>query len=262
MRIMAVDDERIALNGLESSIKKVVPDEELFCFRSPLEALEAAKEQIFDVAFLDIEMREMDGIILAKRLKAIYPKVNIIFTTGYMEYAASAIELRVSGYISKPITPEKIQCELNELRNPVERVSKQRIKVKAFGNFEVYVGNTPLEFKNSKTKELFAYLIDRNGSMCTKQEIINVLWEDDESSLRHNSYMNKIRSDLIKTLEDVGCLDILINKRGILGICTEKVDCDYYEYLKGTASGINAYRGEYMAQYSWGEVTHGFLEKC
>ncbi|MDD3219684.1 MAG: response regulator [Lachnospiraceae bacterium] len=204
MRILAVDDEKIALSGLVSSIKKVVPDVELLGFQSPMEALEATKEKVFDVAFLDVEMREMDGITLAKRLKAIHPKINIIFTTGYMEYAASAIALRVSGYVSKPITPEKIRCEMDELRNPIEEEPKEKIRVKAFGNFEVYIGDKLLKFQNSKTKELFAYLIDRNGSMCTKREIINVLWDDDENAFRHNSYMNKLRCDLIKTLENEG----------------------------------------------------------
>lgn len=260
MRIVAVDDERIALNGLVSAIKKVAPDEELLSFQSPSEALSAAKESVFDIAFLDVEMRGMDGITLAKRLKAINPKINIIFTTGYMEYAVNAIALRVSGYVTKPITPEKINCELNELRNPIEATPKQKMRVKAFGNFEVYVGKELLKFQNSKTKELFAYLIDRNGSTCTKQEIIDVLWDEDGNSFRHNSYMNKIRADLIKTLENAGCRDILFNKRGILGIFPDKIYCDYFEYLKGTASGINAYRGEYMTQYSWGERTHGSLE--
>lgn len=177
-----------------------------------------------------------------------------------MEYAASAIALRVSGYVSKPITPEKIRCEMDELRNSIEEEPKEKIRVKAFGNFEVYIGDKLLKFQNSKTKELFAYLIDRNGSMCTKREIINVLWDDDENAFRHNSYMNKLRCDLIKTLENEGCRDALISKRGILGVWPDKVHCDYFEYLKGTASGLNAYRGEYMTQYSWSERTHGLLE--
>lgn len=46
---------------------------------------------------------------LKRRLKAINPKINIIFTLGYMEYAVNAIALRVSGYVTKPITPEKNQ---------------------------------------------------------------------------------------------------------------------------------------------------------
>lgn len=53
---------------------------------------------------------------------------------------------------------------------------------------------------------------------------------------------------------------MLIAKRGILGICPEKIDCDYFAYLQGATEGIRAYRGEYMTQYSWAEMTHGTLE--
>jgi hypothetical protein len=38
------------------------------------------------------------------------------------------------------------------------------------------------------------------------------------------------------------------------------VDCDYYDWKKGKPWAINAYRGEYMSQYSWAELTHGTLE--
>lgn len=259
MKILAVDDERIALKGLEDSILKVVPQGEIQCFRNPLEALEASRKTKFDIAFLDIEMRRLNGIELAKQLKAIYPRINIIFTTGYMEYTEEALELRVSGYVSKPITPEKLKRELEELRYPVES-TENRLRVKTFGNFEVYTERGPLRFQNSKTKELMAYLVDRNGSLCTKQEIISVLWEDETDGLCHNSYMNKIRADLIRTLKEEGYEDVLIAKRGILGIRPEKIDCDYFAYLQGATEGIRAYRGEYMTQYSWAEMTHGTLE--
>ncbi|MGL4282475.1 hypothetical protein [Eubacterium aggregans] len=46
-----------------------------------------------------------------------------------------------------------------------------------------------------------------------------------------------------------------------MGIIVEQIQCDYYDWLAGKASGINAYRGEYMSQYSWGEETHGVLER-
>lgn len=86
------------------------------------------------------------------------------------------------------------------------------------------------------------------------------MWEDETDGLCHNSYMNKIRADLIRTLKEEGYEDVLIAKRGILGICLEKIDCDYFAYLQGATEGIRAYRGEYMTQYRWAEMTHGTLE--
>lgn len=78
-----------------------------------------AEENVCDVAFLDIQMRSMTGLELAKQLKERQPNVNIIFVTGFSEYTGEAIQLHASGYIEKPVTEEKIRRELDNLRHPV-----------------------------------------------------------------------------------------------------------------------------------------------
>ncbi|MDD3369351.1 MAG: hypothetical protein PHP50_10795 [Lachnospiraceae bacterium] len=149
---------------------------------------------------------------------------------------------------------------MNELRNPVVHVTEQKLRIKAFGNFEVYKGEKVLDFKYNKSRELLAYLVDRNGSLCSNHEIITALWEEGEKVNNHISYLKNTRTDLIATLKAVGCGDVLERQRGSLRIIPEKIDCDYFDYLNQKPSGINAYRGEYMAQYSWAEMTHGALE--
>ena len=135
MNILAVDDEKIALEGLIQSIQKVVPDAEVAGFRRGDLAMEYASKNPVDVAFLDIEMRGENGLELAKKIKEIYPNRNIVFTTGYSEYAGEAFGMHASGYVMKPVTPEKIEKELGELRHPVE-TSKNRVSCRTFGNFD------------------------------------------------------------------------------------------------------------------------------
>lgn len=260
MIIIAVDDEKMALENLVSQIAKEVKDAEIHGFRKPTEALEFAGKTTCEIAFLDIEMRGMNGIELAKRLKMITPKINIVFTSGYSEYMGSAFEMHASGYILKPITAEKIRQEMQELRYPIQMPEEKRMQVKTFGNFEVFVDNTPLKFQYSKTKELLAYLIDRNGALCNNGEIISVLWEEDLERKNHYSYLKNLRVDLVATLESVGCGECLIKQRGKLGIVPDKIQCDYFDWIRGKAYAINAYRGEYMNQYSWSEFTHALLD--
>lgn len=267
MVIFAVDDERLALEGLIGAIRKCVPDAEICGFRKASEAIEGAQKKKTDIAFLDIEMRETNGISLADELIRLNPRVNIIFTTGYSEYAGKAFELHASGYIMKPVTVEKVKNELTHLRyeeteEPAEEDSS-RLFVRTFGNFEVYQNERPLHFQYSKTKELFAYLIDRRGAVCPIQEIIAVLWEDDDSGRSHNSYIKNMRMDLISTLKKHGAEDVILRTRGGLAVIPEKLDCDYFYYLEHGDDGNRLYRytGEYMTQYSWGEVTHGQLER-
>lgn len=256
MEIIAVDDERLALEGMVESIKIAEPKSQVKGFRYPAEALEYVNGNACDVAFLDIEMAGMNGVELAERLKKINPKINVIFTTGYGCYRDVAFDMHVSGYLVKPITPEKITRELAELRNPVP--ASKRVRVQAFGNFEVYCDGVPLAFKYAKARELFAYLVDRKGALCSVGEMMAILFEDDKG---HETYFKSIRSDLLKTLQTNGCESVLVKSRGMLGIRPDEIDCDYFDFNEGKACGINAYRGEYMAQYSWAEFTHAALEE-
>lgn len=78
------------------------------------------------------------------------------------------------------------------------------IKIQCFGNFEIFVGGRPLSFKRSKSKELLAYLVDRNGATCTNGEMLAVLWEDKPDTASLHSHLRNLIFDLSHTLEDAG----------------------------------------------------------
>ena len=255
MKIIAVDDEQIALEGLLDVIREAVPEAEVEGFEYPGDALEFLEEYDCNIAFLDVEMAEMSGVELAERLKLRNPDINIIFATGFEDYRKEAYDLHASGYITKPITVEKVKKELGDLRRPIP--VRKRVRVQTFGNFEAYVDGTPFSFKYSKTKEILAYLIDRKGALCTSAELQAVIFEDDGG---HESYMKSLRRDLLETMEAAGCADVIVQQRGKLGIVTNRLDCDYYNWCDGKRMGI-VWQGEYMAQYSWSEYTAGMLER-
>ena len=260
MKIIAVDDEEIALENLESAIHEAKPSAEVAAFDKSSAALAYASENKCEVAFLDINMGGISGIALAKKLKLANPEINIIFTTGYSEYALEAVGMHASGYILKPITPEKVLYELNDLRFPVSASDCKRLRIQCFGSFDAFIGQKPVTFKYSKAKEMLAYLVDRNGAMCGNNEIISVLWENEDELKGKQTYFKSVRRDLLSVLRSIGCADLIIQRRGEIGIDKEKADCDYFDWLEGKAEGINAYRGEYMQQYSWAELTHGTIE--
>ena len=254
MRIIAVDDEKIALDALSAAIKEIVTEDEVLSFRYPEDALEFIKDNPCDIAFLDVEMAGMSGVELAEELKKYNSEINIVFCTGYGNYRDAAFELHASGYLMKPITSEKVQRELANLRRPI--VEKKKLKVQTFGNFEVYLDGKPIAFKYRRTKELFAYLVDRVGAMCTVGEIIGILFEDDSG---REDYFQKLRRDLLSTLEEVGCADAIIHKRGMLGVVVTELQCDYYDYLNNKKDLATSYFGEYMSQYSFAEYTNAHL---
>jgi two-component SAPR family response regulator len=128
--------------------------------------------------------------------------------------------------------------------------------VQTFGNFEVYLDGKPLAFKYRRTKELFAYLVDRVGALCTVGEIIGILFEDERG---REDYFQKLRRDLLSTLEEVGCASAIVHKRGMLGVVITEIQCDYYDCLNNKKDFATSYLGEYMSQYSFAEYTNAQL---
>ena len=259
MRVIAVDDERIALDGILRLLKKILPDAEIEGYSDPVKALGSVEEKGCDVAVLDIEMRNMNGIDAARTLMERDKPCNIIFTTGYSEYTGEAFALHASGYLLKPISEKALRRELADLRYPV-RERRPELKVKTFGNFEVYADGQPVHFRYSKSKELLAYLVDRRGTFCSNGELIGVLWDEAGDTDSTKSYLKNVRSDLVNTLSKLGLEGVVRHQRNRTGIDPEQIDCDFYRWLKNEARDRETYTGEYMQQYSWSEFTHGWID--
>ncbi len=217
------------------------------------EAIAYAKEHPPDVAFLDIEMPDMNGLVLAKVLKDMHPEINIVFVTGHVEYAFDAHKLFASGYLIKPPSVEDVTRVLDNLRHPVKR-EKGRVYAKCFGTFEVFIDGKPVVFKRSKSKELLAYLIDSSGSRVTMGELISILWEDGENSLSRNSQLRMFIADIRKTFKDEGIDEILVREYNSVAVKTDLIDCDFYRFMERDPAAVNEYMGEYMKQYSWAEM--------
>ena len=246
MRIIIVDDEELQLIRLRDSVKNAISgDNELLSYTNPVLAWEENKETPADIAFLDIDMPVFDGFQLAKRLKSVNPQINIIFVTAYSEFALDAYKIHASGYVRKPVNAEKIKEELEGLRYPVE-MPTTKLQIKCFGNFEVFKNGVPVKFQRSKSKEVFAYLVDREGAAVNFSELNAVLWDED-----HSSYLRNLIVDIRQTLKDVDAEDVFVKRRNECFIDATKVDCDAYEYKKNNPNAIGMYRGEYMAQYEW-----------
>ena len=246
MNVLLVDDEPLQLMRLEKAVKEVLNKGDVLRFGNPYEALETAKKVNIELAFLDIEMPGLNGLQLAKKLKAINPLINIVFVTAYEQYALEAHRLHASGYVTKPVSKAKIEEEMKNLRNPIVTVPTKRIQIKCFGNFEVFCDGEPLRFSYTKSKEAFAYLVDREGAAISVNELNAILWEED-----HPSYLRNIIADIAGTLRKVGADDVFVKRHSECYIDVARVDCDAYEYKKDNPDAIRQYRGEYMIQYDW-----------
>ena len=255
MIAIAVDDEVLMLGALAAAIE-ASPD--IMCvhkFSDCEEALDFTKANPVDIAFLDINMRGMGGLALAEKIVESRPDCKVVFCTGYEEYAVSAFKMHASGYLMKPVSAEDVQGEINNIKGLRQR--EKLLTVKCFGNFEVYAKNEKLVFKRLKSKELFAFLVDRNGAGMTAKQICAALFPEDVDDAKNAAYLRQLVLDLKNTLKSVGADSVLCHETPCYRVDTGLINCDYLSYLE---NGKPEFRGEYMTQYSWAEETCAWLQ--
>ena len=255
MIAIAVDDEPLMLGALTKAIKASSDITSVADFTSCEDALDFMQNNPADIAFLDINMRGMEGLALAEKIIEARPNCKIVFCTGYEEYAIPAFKLHASGYLMKPIAAEDVQGEIDNIKGA--RRKEKPLTVKCFGNFEVYAKNEKVAFKRLKSKELFAFLVDRNGSGMTAKQICAALFPDDTDDAKNASYLRQLVLDLKNTLKAVGAENVLCHETPCYRVDTNLIKCDYITYLE---TGKPEFRGEYMTQYSWAEETCAMLQ--
>jgi len=244
MIAIAVDDENWALKELEYNLQREDAIDSVHAFDQSSSAIEWAEGHAFDVAFLDINMRGIDGLELAKKLREFNPKCYIVFCTGYGDYALDAFGLHVNAYLLKPILPEKLHEEIKYLL-ALQGKGDKRIKVRCYGGFEVYdMQDNVLHFKRTRSKELLAILIDSNGMGLNSHEISQRLFGIDEKETSDSKNMNhlyKLVQELKRVLATVGAENVLKNTGGDYFVDMSLIEQD------------NRGKGEveYMAQYHW-----------
>ncbi len=267
MKILYVDDENLAVQNFKYVVKDIEAITKLQCCTNPMDAIDYVCTSKFDVAFLDIEMPVMRGIELGKRLLDIQPDLEIIYVTGYEDYALRAFQLGAIGYVLKPYEKEDIIKLLNKVKkisgNPEvskqdvesEKEKKAEVFIKTFGAFDIFKDGELIPIKNAKAKEILALLVNQKGGAMTSSMISSYLWEDREYDAVTKSYVWRAMKELIKVLEKHEVSYIIQNLNNIKSIVPDTFICDYYEIMNGNKEYYETYNGYYMSQYSWAEET-------
>ena len=136
----------------------------------------------------------------------------------------------------------------------------QLVEVRTFGGFDVMVNGEFVAFGRAKSKELLAYLIERNGKSVSRQEAGSVLWEGKFFDRARQKQLDVVIRSLASTLCEYGISDIIeVHKE--MRVVPTRFTCDLYRYLDGEDAAINEYCGEYMSTYSWATPTEAYLDR-
>lgn len=256
MRVIYVDDEDILLENFRLTAKGLSRIDTLHTFNSSKAALAWARENLVDVAFLDIEMPVMNGIELARCLKKLDENIRIIFVTAFEQYALQAFGVDAVGYLLKPYLSEDIDKQLKKA-SYIKSIPKKEIQIQTMPDFVIRVNGEQLKLGNTKQEELMAFLVDRGENGVTKRDAVSCLWQGYSSDSIYWTTMSRLKA----ILEKAEIADIIVTNGQRKCINTDMVECDLYQMLKGEASAIENYKGEYLKRFSWAEERNAQLSK-
>ncbi|MCK4426296.1 MAG: response regulator, partial [Deltaproteobacteria bacterium] len=190
-KVLIVDDEKNICELLTEVLSGMGFSTTATC--SPVEALEMATRQCYDLALLDIKMPQMDGISLSQKLRAISPSMGIILITGHgsFENALEAIKLGVSDFIEKPFNIGELLVSVNRLaeRQRLEREVREKTELlrQSEEEYRILVDNVAdgvALFSEGKIifhNKIFSRLLGLESMTLYRRAMVDLLHPDDRT---------------------------------------------------------------------------------
>src|SRR5690606_32899945 len=118
IRTILVDDEKLAIQGLQFRLEKYPDVEVIDTCSNGREAIRKIKTEKPDLVFLDIQMPGFDGFSVVKGVMEIEPPL-FVFVTAYQEHAVRAFEANAVNYLMKPVEDDKLADTLDRVRTRI-----------------------------------------------------------------------------------------------------------------------------------------------
>ncbi|QJD84622.1 response regulator [Cohnella herbarum] len=230
LRAIIVDDEELSVKRLKRILSNTGDVEICGTFFDPREAYQFVAANPIDVAFLDISMPEMNGMKLSRALLDLHASIDIVFVTGYDNYAVQAFDLSALDYLMKPVTAERLAQTLNKLGKKQDGLVsvESRIELLLFDGFNISLPRgESLKLRSPKTEELLAFLICEKS--VTREKIIDTMWNDlspDKAWKNLNSTLYYIR----KAIQSSNIVHFIKADRNEIWIEETGIHCDLYEF--------------------------------
>lgn len=195
MKILLCDDEQQYTDELKIHIEEFMKSRsisfEIFTFNNPQSIVES--DTVYQLAFLDIQMNELDGISLAKILKERNSKIVIFFVTSYNVYQDEAMDLRAFRFFEKPYNADRLYSGLEKAMEYIDE---------SYIDFYIYTNN---EHKKILTDDVIyvergnrqVTLVTTKGNYTTRETF------DEWCEILQNSFFYKVHKSFIINLHYV-----------------------------------------------------------
>ncbi|RXJ80935.1 LytTR family DNA-binding domain-containing protein [Arcobacter sp. F2176] len=232
MKIMIVDDEKLALSRLTRLLNEE-GIEDIVSFDSPSLALVEATKQKFDVVFLDISMPQMNGLELANTILSLEPKTFIVFQTAYSEYAIEAFKIGGIDYLMKPIESDDIKRVLEKIKSFKQSSQSSDEKLLGKRGNKIYlIKLDDIYFIKADLDEVLVRIKDADVYVKRKIGDLEKLLDKKKFFRIHRSII--VNVDKIKSMESVEQSKLTISFENIDSVVTSSKDGakEFREYLE------------------------------
>lgn len=155
LQIAICDDETLLLNEIKETVQDCLSKQHTFSILSAYTdgktlLYDIQDGRYFDLLFLDIEMPDLSGMELARRIHALLPDALIVFVTAHYKYAVDAYELQIFRYIPK-----------NQLKERLPHALKDAVLLLEIQNTDSYIINSQNRLERIPLKEIL--YIEKDG---------------------------------------------------------------------------------------------------
>ena len=232
MRIAVCDDEELFRIEFKSVLDKVLINAEydIDTFSGGSSLYEAFLKNPFDLVFLDIEMPGIDGITLAKRLRAVSENVQIVFLTSHIEYALEGYEVNALRYLVKPVDMNKLSEVLKYIQD--KKNNSRQIMIKQEGE-DIVIDINDIIYMESMDKNV--RIVTSKSEYITRYNI-----SDYEEELKNSGFLRIHRGYLISLskVKKIVKNDVVMDGDISLPVSRSNIKTlkdALYAYVEGTA---------------------------
>ncbi len=230
INIAICDDEKAQIDNLKKLVSHWANEYNFNVSISEFESAESflfhyEDEKNFDILLLDIEMGELNGVELAKKIRTENETVQIVFITGFPDFIAEGYEVSALNYLMKPVSGEKLYEVLNKAVTKISKEEKNLV-----------INNTKVKLSEILFIEAFAHSCEiavLSGDKIKSSQKISLLENELNSEFIrcHRSYIVGIRH-----IKQIDKSEIILDNGDIVPLSRRlytDVNKAFIKYFKG-----------------------------
>jgi hypothetical protein len=212
MKILVVEDDKVIREGICEYLSEF--GYEMYEAEDGRKALNIFKDKDINLIILDIQIPLLNGLEVLKEVRK-ESKIPILMLTAFSdeEYKISAFSSLADGYIEKPFSLPVLKVRIDSLIKRYYKEVEKFIYKDLEVNFSSYTAKVKDEFidVNAKELEILKYLLENEGHVLTRNQIIDNVWKETEDipfdrviDVYIKELRKKLKLDCIITIRNVG----------------------------------------------------------